>query len=144
MYCEQCSYGFHSSEFMHHYVNGSHNENASILIRLDSDVVTDIIVKHMRFAYNDVRRNLIENGVPVTSIPPVSIEEAGGATAVIIELPENGNEVWTPVFGNSLLENYVLHSGTNPLRTALLKVFSPVMEFLRNIAANFNFFSRFF
>lgn len=144
MYCEQCSLEFHSSEFMQHYVNGSHNEHASILICLDSDVVTDIIVKHMRFAYNDVTRILVENGVPATSIPAISIEEAEDCTAVIIEMPENGNQVWSPVFGNTLLENYILHSSANPLRTVLLKVFSPVMDFLRTIAANFNSLSRFF
>lgn len=132
MYCEQCSLEFHSSEFMWfivvHYVDGSHNEHASILICLDSDLVTDIIVKRMRFEYNDVRRILVENGVPVTSIPPISIEEAEDYTDVIIEMPENENQVWSQVFGNTLIENYILHSSANPLRTVLLEVCAKMMR----------------
>lgn len=59
---------------MEHYLNGTHDENADILILVDSAVITDIAIRHMQFAYHDMLRILNNNSVPVQNHPQISIE----------------------------------------------------------------------
>lgn len=135
LFCAQCSTEFHSSELLEHISNEEHGENANIQILVDSELITEMTLNQLKFAYQELTRKLRFNGVTNQTIPKMTIEYDGDATAILFEVNEEAEGTWLPLFGNKLFENYVLHSIVRMLPNALLKrIVSPMMHFVRIVA----------
>lgn len=143
--CDQCSTEFHSSELLEHISHEQHGENANIQILVDSDLITEMTVNQLKFAYQELTRKLRFYGVPNQIIPKMTTEHDADATAVIFEVNEDAQGTWLPFFGNRLFENYVLHLNARMLRNALLKrIVSPMMHFVYMIATKLRKLARVF
>lgn len=130
---------------MEHFLDGEHHENSSVLILVDSALVMDMTVNHLKFAYHNLVRKLKRSGVPSVRIPEISVEEEDNVAAVVIDVGEDSNDVWLPLFEHSLFENYVLHSSAHSLPNVLFKkLFSPVMSVLRVFATTIRALAQFF